>query len=590
MTPRRLVLGALALGALALALCPPPHRLVGLAQLAAVLGAALWGPRDSTRWSLANATFIIALAILVAARLPLLLAASLVLGWLAIHRAWTAQQTGALQIGLLLAVLECLVCARLGRPAGLGVLFATLMLVAPVALARLQQRGRQPLVLAAALGAVGALAGVLVPERAEPALAPARGIGFSRDIALGDLGPLHDDPTPLARLSARAPLPEEIYLRGVILDRFTGGGWASSAPEVAAPSRIPDGVPVEAHAVSLEPLTGGVLLGAPPVLDVTGHDGAVVWRDLFGTWRHTGEVRPVRYTAHTAAAPVDETLLSSGRWLGLPADMDPQIRSLAARLKADAPPERDGIISHTVAWLREHYTYTRLPEPQTERQALSAFLFTSKQGHCEYFATALAVLLRAQGVEARVVTGVRGGEVDAGEEVVVFRQRDAHAWVEVYRPGLGWQGVDATPPDLRAPPPLPEAKQAAVIARPVSAQPVSVARVVAGLAVALAAALAVALRRQRGEPLVRAYRRAQRLVARRGWAVPHALPPVAAGRWLIEQAGEDGRPLLTIAELLYRQRYGGEAAGSLAREAARALRQLRRLPRRKLTAGGRRVN
>jgi len=575
---RGLVLLALALGGLALALCPAPHRWVGLAQLAAVAGAALWGPRSAERWALANATFIVALAILVAVRLPLVLAASLVLAWLAVHRAWTAQQRSALQIALLLAALECIVCTRLGPPPGLGWLFGALMLIGPAALARIQQRGPAPLLLAVGLGTVSLGAGWLVPLRGASLPPAARAIGFSRDIGLGDLGPLHDDPTLLVTLETDATLPEEVYLRGVVLDRFTGSGWAATAPTQAAPRREPPDVPAEIDTLILAPLTDGVLLGRAPVLHATADSAREVWVDLFGTWRYAGAEASITYQTHTGTTQRDEPLLSTGRWLGLPVSLDPRIRSLAAQLKSEAPPEREAAIAYTVDWLRSHYTYTRLPEPSTAHQALSTFLFSSQQGHCEYFATALAVLLRAQGIEARVVTGVRGGEIDGEQRV--FRQRDAHAWVEAHLAGQGWVAVDATPPDLRAPPPLPEGKRASVVGSAAgSARPgrvLGVLVVVAGLA-----GIGWGWRARQGtDPLLRRYRKAQALVARRGWAIPDALPPAAAGQWLVARAGDAGQPLAALAALLYRSRYGGERAATLLDEADVALRRLRRLPRR----------
>jgi transglutaminase-like putative cysteine protease len=573
---RSLVLLALAVGALALALCPGPHRLVGLTQLALVAAAAVWGPRPSERWALAHGTFLISLAILVAARLPLALVASLVLGWLSIHRAWTATTPRALQVGLLLAVLEGVLCTRLGRPAGLGALFGVLMVLGPLALARIQQRGRGPLLLAAAIGLASLALGALAPRPTNPQPPSARAVGFSRDIALGDLGPLHDDPTFLAQITADVPLSDELYLRGVILDRFTGGGWISSAPEQALPPRDLSAVSAITHEVTLAPLTGGVLLGPPQLVGVTGQGGLEVWRDLFGTWRHTGPLRAVRYAAHSSHEPLAEPLLGSGRWLGLPADLDPRIRSLAARLKADAPDGRAAQVEATVRWLRENYTYTRLPEPETERQALSVFLFDSRQGHCEYFATALAVLLRAQGVEARVVTGVRGGEAVEGGRLM--RQSDAHAWVEVHDPERGWVGVDATPPALREPPELPQVRSAALLSG-TQRQALSWTELALALAGLVAGGVAWRRRRQ-ADPLVRRYQQARRLVARRGYTIPDALPPVAAGDWLVAHAGDAGRPLVVLAALLYRHRYGGAPVDEVEAEAHAALRLLRRLPRR----------
>ncbi len=90
-----------------------------------------------------------------------------------------------------------------------------------------------------------------------------------------------------------------------------------------------------------------------------------------------------------------------------------------------------------------------MPDAQRARQPLPAFLFESRAGHCEYFATALAVLLRSQGLPTRLVNGFHGGEYNELGGFWVLRQRDAHSWVEVYigdGDGEGaWVLLDATP-------------------------------------------------------------------------------------------------------------------------------------------------
>ena len=82
--------------------------------------------------------------------------------------------------------------------------------------------------------------------------------------------------------------------------------------------------------------------------------------------------------------------------------------------------------------------------------SIEKFLFASKRGHCELFATAAAVLLRMQGVPARLVTGFRlsSGPWEAG---LRFRTGDAHAWLEYYLPEQGWKALDPTPRTLSPP-------------------------------------------------------------------------------------------------------------------------------------------
>jgi hypothetical protein len=81
------------------------------------------------------------------------------------------------------------------------------------------------------------------------------------------------------------------------------------------------------------------------------------------------------------------------------------------------------------------------------KDPLASFLFERRQGHCEYFASAMAVMLRTQGIPTRVVNGFRGGEFNDITSQYVVRMRNAHSWVEAYIPGFGWMSFDPTPGD-----------------------------------------------------------------------------------------------------------------------------------------------
>jgi hypothetical protein len=95
--------------------------------------------------------------------------------------------------------------------------------------------------------------------------------------------------------------------------------------------------------------------------------------------------------------------------------------------------------------LRNHYGYTLQLPATPPKDPLANFLFERKQGHCEYFASAMAVMLRSVGIPSRVVNGFRGGEFNDLSGKYVIRARDAHSWVEAYFPGNGWVSFDPTP-------------------------------------------------------------------------------------------------------------------------------------------------
>ncbi len=129
----------------------------------------------------------------------------------------------------------------------------------------------------------------------------------------------------------------------------------------------------------------------------------------------------------------------------LPPKIDPRVSELATRLAGSAT-DPEQIARRLEQWLRNNLEYT-LELPGEVEDPLADFLFVRKAGHCEHFATALAVMLRTRGVPTRVVGGFFGGERVSDRYVV--RAGDAHAWVEAYSPARGWVTFDATPDDGR---------------------------------------------------------------------------------------------------------------------------------------------
>ena len=575
-TVRRFTLMLALIGSAATALAGGGLAVAAALSAAVILGSMLGLPQPRPavieRWRLINLTLLIAGLIAIAVRVDPLSVVAGGLALLAAHRAWTAVQAAGLQALLLVVVLQVMLASRLVSSPWMPASVSLLVLLAPAALA-LISLGRWQLRtagLGAVAGAIGlAIAASVPPPEGPPVDGEVHAVGFSRQITLGDLSALHDDRTPILTLTDDGAGSDR-YLHGITLDRFTGHGWASTAPHAAAPLPIDlVGRRLISQQVTLQPLTEGVLLGRAPLVSIEGLEGA--WRDEVGTWRVSGPLRPVQYTAFSLTAPLYTPLAEPGRWLGLPADLDPQVRTLAAALTIEGSAEEQA--AHLIDWLLAEFTYTRVPVPGTARQPLSDFLFVTRTGHCEYFAAALAVLLRAQGIPSRIVNGLRGGErQDDGS--VVFRQRDAHAWVELHAPGVGWMRLDPTPPDLSdeaaAPPVLETAVMPTLSEVEVPLEPFLA--LLAGVAV-----FGVVRWRRPSDPALRRYRRALKLVRQRGWEIPTSLPPVSAAEWLVEHAGPAAEAMRTLAWALYRHRYGGE--GSALGEMDVALKDLQSLPR-----------
>lgn len=216
--------------------------------------------------------------------------------------------------------------------------------------------------------------------------------------------------------------------------------------------------------VFLQPLTDNHLLLLGPTQNVK-----IITTNSFGSpiaqayFRPNGEVDAtftgaIRYNVFGATMlsglEVPETRIPAARdeanpWLTVPGDLDARIAPLAAQTIGDAATpsaKADALRSFLV----RNFRYTLEQPNGSTSDPLSAFLFSDRRGHCEYFAAALAAMLRTVDVPARVVGGFQGGFWDDNAQLVVFTTEHAHAWVEWYDDDLGWVLDDATPPSDRA--------------------------------------------------------------------------------------------------------------------------------------------
>jgi len=165
----------------------------------------------------------------------------------------------------------------------------------------------------------------------------------------------------------------------------------------------------------------------------TAYELAVPWRYLIGIDRGSGISDP--------SPPTEEDL-------ALP-PQDPRVVAMAASLMQRAG-RKESLPSLIESELSSNYEYSlKLPGNDS---SIEAFLFDRKEGHCEYFASAMVVLLRLQGIPARLATGFYSGRWNEQGGYQTIRQGDAHAWVEVYREGSGWVRYDPTPSEGRGSP------------------------------------------------------------------------------------------------------------------------------------------
>jgi len=150
-------------------------------------------------------------------------------------------------------------------------------------------------------------------------------------------------------------------------------------------------------------------------------------------------------TAQLESAGTDYPPEIKALYLQLPPGLPERVRSLASRISATAA--NPYILAMRIqSYLRLTYPYSlTVPPPPPGQDVVDYFLFEAPGGFCSYYASAMAVLLRSQGVPARVATGFATGSYDSGHQAWAVPASAAHAWVEVYFPGLGWVEFEPTP-------------------------------------------------------------------------------------------------------------------------------------------------
>lgn len=294
--------------------------------------------------------------------------------------------------------------------------------------------------------------------------------GFSNRVTLGEIGEIQASSHPVMHIRVFSrEIPGGLKWRGGALTGFDGRRWLNPYP-------VRESRPAEHGRISLVP-PGARRPGRHITFDVERNDldtdalffaGTPEWVDIqHPVWRtETGSYRlgsrppaDLRYEGYSRLEDPPETALppypapvldeaERARNLELPR-LDTRIPLLAQNLAAGAA--TDLVRARAIErHLRTDYTYTlQLPSREVP-DPLAYFLFTRRKGHCEYFASAMAVMLRTLGIPARLATGFQSGIYNPLTELWLVRSSDAHTWVEAWMPGLGWSTFDPTPPDPSA--------------------------------------------------------------------------------------------------------------------------------------------
>ena len=242
------------------------------------------------------------------------------------------------------------------------------------------------------------------------------------------------------------PQPRDLYWRAIIMSDFDGTRW-QAMPDFAADSapqlRVSEGRGVRYQMIIRDQN------GALPALDYPAGvlpQGLV--RRLGGTVRAERSREGLRRL--DLQATLGDTLPHAlneaeyRRYTRLP-EGNPQTRRLAETLAKQSPTERAFIRNVLNHFSRRHFSYTLRPPTTAGRNSIDEFMFATRQGFCEHYAQSFAVIMRAAGLPARIVTGYQGAEYNPQGGFWQIRAKDAHAWTEVWLPSEQvWLRVDPT--------------------------------------------------------------------------------------------------------------------------------------------------
>jgi len=316
--------------------------------------------------------------------------------------------------------------------------------------ASLRQLLAPNLVLLAASLPLALLAFLLVPRLSTPlwgAPSPPEAVtGLSDSMTPGNFTDLLTDDHPAMRVSfdGAPPAVEQRYFRAYVMWQFDGRGWHHLPSRPGQPPAAIETSTTIGYRITLQPTRQRVL----PTLDVPLEAPA------------NARLSPDReaMTAKPVTEPLDYTLRSALRYR-LQATLDPRLRQRGLRLPAGFNPRTLALASQ---WRQRHGTddaaivrealalfhdggfrYTLAPAP-LGRDSVDDFLFSTREGFCEHYASSFTVLMRAAGIPARVVTGYQGGYWNTLGDYLLVRNSDAHAWSEVWLAGRGWVRADPT--------------------------------------------------------------------------------------------------------------------------------------------------
>ncbi|MSO20177.1 MAG: DUF3488 domain-containing protein [Acidobacteria bacterium] len=291
--------------------------------------------------------------------------------------------------------------------------------------------------------------------------------GFSDEVELGQIGRIKQSSDVVMHVSAPGLNPfQSVKWRGVGLSNFDGKRWSnpSDATQAIPGNRIftfrrelaHPGLPPQQldYTIKLQPLSTDVIFLVPQTLEVSGSFRVLRQDESGSIYMPPNPGAITRYSAISDIAQPTANMLRAPTLSRIPAEItaaflqlpetDPRVRELAATVTASSENNFDKA-SAVEKYLQSQYGYTLNLPTATPDDPIAYFLFESRAGHCEFFASAMTVMLRSQGIPTRLVNGFLQGSYNDVSDHYTVRASDAHSWVEVYFPTYGWISFDPTP-------------------------------------------------------------------------------------------------------------------------------------------------
>ena len=275
--------------------------------------------------------------------------------------------------------------------------------------------------------------------------------GFFRKVDFGSFGEVKLDSTIVMRVEMPEKAPAQLYWRGMTLDYFDGTSWLDTIKKrdrvskyenifVILPASLDNAI---VQKIFIEPLDSDVIFGLGSIAGIE-IDLRTMFTDGSGAVFAT-EKSPKRL-AYTAYSVLEEPFASDNisDYLQFPSDFK-KIGEFTDEITKNS---KTGIekASKIENYLKTNYKYSlKTSPPAAGINPIENFLFNSKTGYCEHYATAMALMLRHAGIPSRIVTGFAGGEKNKYGGYIIVRQSDAHSWVEAVIDGK-WKRFDPTPP------------------------------------------------------------------------------------------------------------------------------------------------